>query len=107
MFQNLRSTRETELVEEFPEHVVCIWLGNSRIVAAKHYLQVTNEHFERAAGAAQNPAQYLHVSDGKERKLDKSENEKAPDLQGLTSSYDSSVNYLVGDTGFEPVTSAV
>ena len=53
-FQNLRSTRETELVEEFPAHVVCAWLGNSQPVAAKHYLQVTDEHFERAARA---PAQ--------------------------------------------------
>lgn len=39
LFQNLRSTRETELAETFPMHVVCAWLGNSQPVAAKHYLQ--------------------------------------------------------------------
>jgi len=60
-FQNLRSTRETELAEEFPIHVVCKWIGNSHPVAAKHYLQMTDEHFERAVTgepvAAQNAAQ--------------------------------------------------
>lgn len=48
-FQNLRSTRETELAEVFPIHVVCEWIGNSRAVAQKHYLQVTDDHFAAAA----------------------------------------------------------
>ena len=47
-FQNLRSTRETELAETFSMHVVCRWIGNSSPVAAKHYLQLTDEHFDRA-----------------------------------------------------------
>ena len=47
-FQNLRSTRETELVEEFPVHVVVKWLGNSAAVARRHYLQTTEKHFVRA-----------------------------------------------------------
>lgn len=51
LFQNLRSTRETELLEQFPLHCVCKWLGNSPRIAAKHYLQVTKEHIERATGA--------------------------------------------------------
>ncbi|MBI5289569.1 MAG: tyrosine-type recombinase/integrase, partial [Chloroflexi bacterium] len=33
LFQNLRSSRETELAESWPLHVVCAWLGNSRLVA--------------------------------------------------------------------------
>ena len=49
LFQNLRSTRETELCETFPVHVVCKWLGNSQPVAARHYLQVTEDHFRKAA----------------------------------------------------------
>ena len=64
VFQNLRSTRETELAESFPIHVVCKWIGNSQPVAAAHYLQLTDEHFDRAVGgdlkAAQNAAQKLH-----------------------------------------------
>lgn len=47
-WQNLRSTRETELVETFPVHVAAAWLGNSEAVATKHYLQVTDQHFEQA-----------------------------------------------------------
>ena len=50
LFQNLRSTRETELAERWPEHVVCAWIGNSKAVTRENYLQVTEEHFERAAG---------------------------------------------------------
>ena len=76
VFQNLRSTRETELAEQFPMHVVCAWIGNSQPVAAKHYLQLTDEHFTRAIGdqseepvqAAQNPAQKAHEETGNGRK---------------------------------------
>ncbi|MSR59251.1 MAG: integrase [Planctomycetaceae bacterium] len=58
LFHNLRATRETELIEQFPIQTVVTWLGNSPTVALRHYLQVPVEHFERAAGqAAQNPAQ--------------------------------------------------
>ena len=58
-FQNLHSTRETELAETYPIHVVCAWIGNSEAVAQKHYLQVTDEHFESAKGgkAAHKQAQ--------------------------------------------------
>ena len=57
LFQNLRSTRETELAESFPIHVVCAWIGNTQAVAQKHYLQVTDAHFEKASAALQNPVQ--------------------------------------------------
>jgi hypothetical protein len=33
-------------------HVVTKWIGNSDSVAVQHYLQVTNDHFERAANGA-------------------------------------------------------
>jgi hypothetical protein len=49
LFHNLRATRETVLAEEFPLHVVCDWIGNSARVAAEHYLQVTEDHFQCAA----------------------------------------------------------
>lgn len=52
LFQNLRSTRQTELEESFPSHVVCAWMGNSRGVAQRHYLQVTDDHFSRAVDSA-------------------------------------------------------
>ena len=61
-FQNLRSTRETELVEKYPLHVVCSWIGNSQLVAAKHYLQVTDDHFDKAVqNPVQQPAVYSRI----------------------------------------------
>jgi hypothetical protein len=37
LFHNLRSTRETELCEEYPDHVVVAWIGNSvKIALADH-----------------------------------------------------------------------
>jgi len=73
LFQNLRSTRETELTEQFPLHVVCAWIGNSQPVAAKHYLQVTDTHFAKAvqfpvqsvADIARNEAQQEQAGLGK------------------------------------------
>lgn len=44
----MRASRQTELEETVPTHVVCRWLGNSPKVAQKHYLQVTDSHFEKA-----------------------------------------------------------
>ncbi len=35
IFRNLRSSRQTELEEFFPSHVVCKWIGNSPQVARK------------------------------------------------------------------------
>jgi integrase len=56
LFNNLRSTRQTELCNTFPAHVVCRWLGNSRDVADDHYLQVTDEHFAAAVNSAEEKA---------------------------------------------------
>lgn len=57
-FHNLRATRETELAQSYPIHVVCEWIGNSAIVAMKHYLQVTDSDFEKASKGS-------HISDQK------------------------------------------
>ena len=75
LFQNLRSSRETELTENFPLHVVCAWMGNSQAVAAKHYLQITDEHFRAATdlnNSMQNHRQHgvVDVSSSKEYRRD-------------------------------------
>ena len=87
LFQNLRSTRETELADEFPMHVVCKWIGNSQPVAAKHYLQLTDEHFERAIGgvqrdvseAAQNAAQQSSETAGNDSQRSRPERQQTPE----------------------------
>ena len=50
LFVNLRSSRETDLNNQFPQHVVCKWMDNSPTVAMKHYLQITDAHFGAAVG---------------------------------------------------------
>lgn len=49
-FQNLRSTRETELINNFgfPIQEVTTWLGNSPSVAVKHYIQASPTIFRQA-----------------------------------------------------------
>ena len=61
IFQNLRSTRQTELMDEFPIQAVCGWLGNNPQTALRHYLQTTRHHIEKAnRWTAQNTAQSVH-----------------------------------------------
>ena len=49
-FQNLRSTRSTELAAMgVPIQNFCRWLGHSPKVALEHYLQVQTRDFDRAA----------------------------------------------------------
>lgn len=55
LLQNLRATRETELAGEFPLHVVVSWIGNSQVIAARHYLSVTDDDFEKALEKGKNP----------------------------------------------------
>jgi integrase len=57
LFHNLRATRETELAAQYPMHVVCSWIGNSALIAAKHYLQVTDDDFRRGAESGAQAAQ--------------------------------------------------
>jgi len=58
LFHNLRASRETELAEQYPIHVVCKWLGHAAGIAQKHYLQVREEYFQQAAmGDAESGAQ--------------------------------------------------
>ncbi len=100
LFQNLRSPRETELAEQYPVQVVCAWIGNSPTVAAKHYLQVTDEHFSKAVHF---PVQYDAARGCSELQSDTQGGENpAKDAPNLCRE-----RYLVGDTGLEPVTSSL
>ena len=116
LFQNLRSTRETELAEEFPMHVVCKWIGNSQPVAAKHYLQLTDEHFMRAingdesAGArvTQNAAQKAHETAENGRKSKSGARAENVTSSSDCKSYPANARYLapskVPCVGLEPTT---
>ncbi len=49
LFQNLRASRETELMARYPAKDVSAWLGNSVPVAMRHYAMATDESFQAAA----------------------------------------------------------
>lgn len=51
LFQNLRSSRESELMKVHGVEVACAWIGNTPAVATKHYLQITDEDYEQALEA--------------------------------------------------------
>jgi len=52
LWQNLRASRETELMRDYDLATVCRWIGNSPAVAAKHYAMSTDlsADLRRAAG---------------------------------------------------------
>ena len=62
VFQNLRASRENELMQYEPAYKVEAWIGHTAAVARDHYLKVTDEDYDRASGkAAQNPAHSASV----------------------------------------------
>ncbi len=99
LFHNLRASRETELADKFPLHVVTGWLGNTPDVAAGHYLQTTHEHFGKALTAetkltnsrtctlpeslARNPAQSASESGSQRQKRSPSAQQKTRRYRGF------------------------
>ena len=106
LFQNLRSTRETELAETYPLHVVVSWLGNSQLIAAKHYLQVTDDHFAQAIqNQTHNPthsAAEMSELDGNTVIRPMRDNEKAPEFPGLSVTCRNMHTSTVAEAGIEP-----
>ena len=103
-FQNLRASRETELVERFPIHTVTSWLGNSPRIAMKHYLQTTETHFENALKADPETTHSATQSASEMRRnRSQVEREKCKNPDAVTSSLHRGLK--VAGTGFEPATS--
>jgi integrase len=50
LFQNLRASCETDFASILPIHAACAMIGNSTGIAMKHYLQVTDNHFQVISG---------------------------------------------------------
>ncbi|HVU88053.1 MAG TPA: hypothetical protein VHD36_12100 [Pirellulales bacterium] len=87
LFHNLRASRQTELADQFPLHVVTDWIGNSPDIAERHYLKTTEEHFRRALGGAEqttrNPTQQAAVSDQIESQTQKASSSEDEALLAL------------------------
>ncbi len=103
-FQNCRSSRQTELEQQYPTYVVCAWLGNTPTVAHKHYLTVTDEHFASAAEAGdklgtRTPVLCRGNSQKKTRTVRKvRENAAFSEVVGILE------NAQIAEEGFEPPT---
>src|SRR6266568_4699011 len=57
LFQNLRTSRETELAAKFTLHVVTAWIGNSATIAANTICKSPRPTSPRPCSALQNPVQ--------------------------------------------------
>jgi len=109
LFHNLRASRETELVKQFPVQVVTSWLGNTPRVAVQHYLMVREEDFERAVAgsdskAAQKAAQQTHAGCRNIPPAELPAQEKTPEHPGFATHRDESRNAEMVVAGFEPAT---
>jgi integrase len=136
LFQNLRASCETDWVERYPAHAVAKWLGHSPKVAAEHYLMSREHHFEDVVGgggAGGRPAIGPVARDGAAADCDafcsapvthfatpqasargsarSHETTKPAAATGVTAGSSGIAPVvetgLVGNTGFEPVTSTV
>ncbi len=100
LWHNLRATRQTELTDRFPAHVVAAWLGNSERIATEHYLQVTDAHYAEAvrkpvrAGVSEGVSVRQRANGAHGKQLG---NAKTPAKTGVK----------LGDEGLEPPTSTL
>jgi hypothetical protein len=86
LYQNLRASRETELAAVYPLHVVCAWIGNSTLIAQKHYLQVTEEDFRRGAqSGAESGAVGVQKAVQQPAAPDRTNSQALPEALGITS----------------------
>jgi len=107
VFHNLRASRETELAEFFPIHVVCAWIGNNPTIAAKHYLQVTDDHFKNATDAMHYAMQNMHETSGTEANRKATDNQKSSVFPSNSLRFRSMPHLGMVTTGLEPATFCV
>lgn len=105
-FQNLRSSRQTELEKHFPTYKVCAWMGNTPTIAHKHYLTVTDGDYDEALTTKtgdwlgmQTPVSCRTEAQKKTRNVvNVRENASFAEVVGILE------NALVAEEGFEPPT---
>jgi len=116
LFQNLRSSCETDWVEAYPAHEVAAWLGHSPAVAARHYLQRRDHHFrdvvanglggdaQSDARGAQNRAQQVPARNRKESLPSPEDDALLRFMRTVAASCDELNTCSMGDIGLEPMT---
>jgi len=108
-WHNLRASRQTELATTLPLHTACAWIGNTKAIAAGHYLQVTDADWTRAIGAteaAANPATHTRPSGPTASKPETQNPQKPSELVGIGVPCDAVAYGPMGRAGLEPATPA-
>lgn len=103
-WHNLRASRQTELAATFPLHTVCAWIGNTKAIAAGHYLQVTDADWTRATGSgepATNPATQARPSGHTGSKASGQNHRDSADLVAVGSPCDAVKTRPMGSPGLE------
>ena len=77
-------------------------MGNSQLVAAKHYLQVTDQHFAKATHNQTHSAAEMSEPDGNAVVRPLRDNEKALEFPGHSVSCRDMHNLTVPRRGLEP-----
>lgn len=101
-FHNMRASRETELAQQYPLHVVTAWIGNSTLIAAKHYLQVTEADYDLATGRAANALHQRASKSDNEENGEIQKRKKPREKRGFVARCGSLVPTQTGPQGFEP-----
>ncbi len=108
LFQNLRASCETDWVQKYPAHVCAKWLGHSPTIAAQHYLQVRDAHFQDAIEGAAGGGQKSGAESGAVSGRNGSHGaESGAQKIPFSTETRGKRDLKVGSTGFEPVTSTV
>ncbi len=109
LFHNMRASCATDWVETFPSHAVAGWLGHSPMIAATHYLQTRDAHFNLAAGIgegnqnpAANPATHTRPNASTDEHDETQNPENPAVLVGCGAVCDDTNKYLMTPWGFEP-----
>lgn len=115
LWHSMRASCETDLAREFPLPVVAKWLGNTQAVAMRHYVDVTDADFERAAATdtassprtSQKGAQSVHVPGRSESQSESGPSKKPLKKQGSATSCKPLLLPYVEAAGIEPVTAPI
>lgn len=115
LFHNLRASCACDWVEDVPAHVVAGWLGHSPTIAARHYLQTRDAHFDLAVGGAggngrqeaatnpaTNPATQVHARALLASQAKTQNPQKPAGFVGFGVVCDPVQNGGMGEVGFEP-----
>lgn len=103
LFHNMRASRQTELLAEFPAADVCDWLGNSQAIAMKHYAMATDDSFQKAICCSTG----CSISADQQVSEDSSPREKPSENSVSEGSSEQLIGCSMGDEGLEPPTSTV